>query len=126
GGIAALLIALTIFTAENVTDSVVALISFFNGLVLLVLFYKIIKITVKKDTATPNKLVKYITWILLVTLIFAFLEGLSYYISSGVKGLSNLGETAAGIIRTLIWYAIWSSYFKKSKRVAAYYGNNAK
>ncbi|MFH1692275.1 MAG: hypothetical protein ABIC68_06920, partial [Candidatus Omnitrophota bacterium] len=47
GGIAALLIALTIFTAENVTDSVVALISFFNGLVLLVLFYKIIKITVK-------------------------------------------------------------------------------
>jgi uncharacterized protein YqhQ len=62
------------------------------------------------------------SWILLVTLLFFIPE---LWLGNILYDGKVLAEIVKGVAKTLIWYCIWSSYFKKSKRVLAYYGKNA-
>lgn len=124
-GITILAIMLAIFIAGSAAKVIEYLISFFNVIAIVFLCFRIIKIVRKKETSTPKQIIKLMTWIVFTVSIFAFFEGIFYYFTLGINGLSNLSETFRDIIRILTWYAIWTNYFKKSKRVAAYYGANA-
>lgn len=87
----------------------------------------IIRIIRKKEAQTPNRVLRLLSWVLLLVFLFFIPE---YYLFSirqrgDVESQRQLAALIKGLVQTLAWYAIWSSYFKKSKRVLAYYGRNA-
>ena len=124
-GIFTLLFVLSILGAENFHETIEFSIAFFDALITLILCIKIVRAIKRKDTYIPNRMIQLMTWLVIFTALFAVCEGLFYYATLGVEGLSNLAETGKGLFRVLIWYVIWTDYFKKSKRVLAYYGQNA-
>ena len=121
-----LLFVLSIFAADNFSEAIEFVIAIFDAIIALILYIKIIKVMKKKETYTPNRIIKLMTWLVIFSAIFAACEGLLYYLTLGIKGLTELAETGKGLFRILIWYTIWTNYFKRSKRVLAYYGKNAK
>lgn len=124
-GIVTLLLVLSIFAVENFNEWIEFAIAFFDGLIALILSIKIVKVLRKRDAYVPNRIIKLMTCLVAFTAAFAVCEGAVYYLTLGVEGLSNLAETGKGLFRILIWYVIWTDYFKKSKRILAYYGQNA-
>lgn len=121
-----LLFAFSIFRTENTNKIIELLIAFFGGLVGVILYIGIVNVTREKSTYVPSRIIQLMRWVVIFTVVFAVCEGLLYYLTLGTEGLSNLIETGRGLIRILIWYFIWTNYLKESKRVLAYYGQNAK
>lgn len=67
--------------------------------------------------STPNK----IKWLMQLELAlqFIFTAGIFYAYKQGY-----ISEGPTPILISIAYYLIWSSYFKRSKRVLAHYGSN--
>lgn len=126
-GLTALIALLTMISVKTLIRTIEPMILFFYSIVITSLCFKIIKSIKKQTTETPRQIIKLLTWILSAAFIFTILEwSCNYFIPAPAESSSStIIELTGSIIRVLIWYAIWTSYFKKSKRVAAYYGANA-
>lgn len=74
----------------------------------------ILLIITKREEWVPKAVVRYLRIFFLVSLI-GFVLG--YYLYS--RGL--VPEKPASLFSDILYYLIWSSYFKKSKRVNGYY-----
>jgi hypothetical protein len=123
-----IILALLLFgvlAAENTTERIESFIALLGIAIYLILVVKMIKIIKIKEATTPVRIVNFMHLIIIFAVVFGLFEGIFYYLTQGVEGLSNLTETGRAIVRMLIWYAIWTSYLRKSKRVQAFYGKNA-
>jgi hypothetical protein len=111
-----------IFKVSKPLEIVAILIYYIGDGINAFLNFKIVKVITVKDAKTPNKVLTLVTWISLLTVLF-IIPGLWLdYILRGGKAATEMGK---GVIKVLVWYFIWTSYFQKSKRVFAYYGKNA-
>jgi len=72
-----------------------------------------------QERGTPQKLKFYIMFYFLSSMI---ITGLIIYLYT--KGYVT--EKPTSVFGDIVYFLIWSSYFKRSDRVNGYYGNNAK
>jgi hypothetical protein len=84
--------------------------------------YKIIKVTKKKEAVTPDRILRLLTYILLVGCLFAAPR---IYFARLVYGMPGVRGIVISVIEIIVWVFICATYFKKSKRVLAHYGKNA-
>jgi hypothetical protein len=84
--------------------------------------YKIIRAIKKREADTPNRLIRLLAFVLLVGVIFAVPE---IYFGRIVRGMEGVWEVVKAVIKVIIWFFVWTTYFRKSKRILAYYGKNA-
>ncbi len=126
-GLTVLIALLTMITAETFAQALEPVFLFFYSIMIILLCLRIVKALKIKAPETPGRIIKLLTWVLSAAFIYAILEWSYYYFSQGPSELSTTTTKSGGdVIRILIWYAIWTSYFKKSARVAKYYGLNTK
>jgi len=90
------------------------------AIIILVLIQRCVKI---KDPTIPKRIINLLLVLLGVALVFTVFQALAvyYFPYPGIdiaKELKDLSRHAASSASTC---AIWISYFKKSRRVAAYY-----
>ena len=96
-----------------------------NGLILFeiipdfVFSFLILRWLKNQDVSSPNKIKLLIGWELLCKLLVVIVVNYSFE-----KGYAS--EGAYPFIFSLLYYSIWVQYFKRSKRVLAFYGSNAK
>jgi len=126
---ASLIYALAIFAVGGGSKAMLVLIGLLHSIITVILCIKIVKILKIKELDTPQKVVKIMTWLVILAVIFAFCNILIYSFNDipeveDYSGLDRLARTVFRVIGAIIGYAIWKSYFKKSKRVIAYYGIN--
>ncbi len=96
-------------------ESVIAFIELIPDMVLAVVILLIIE---KKNKDVPSKIIKYLgIYIVASIIVYAFV----FYLYK----TEAIVEKPIGFWGSVIHYWIWSSYFKKSKRVNVYYGENA-
>lgn len=112
-----------LFMNTNVFFKVLLLIAYAISMFFL---YKIIIITRKKDETVPDNIVQLMSWGLLLNVIFSILEIFTFIALAGFNESSEmLTEFCTNLVRSVISYLIWTSYFQRSKRVCVYYGKNA-
>ena len=80
--------------------------------------YLIIKCLPVASADTPEQIKKLLGYYLAVSLVIGFSLTMAH--KSGY-----ITDKPSPFIGDLIYYAIWASYFKKSKRVKEFYGANA-
>ncbi|MBF0571080.1 MAG: multidrug efflux RND transporter permease subunit [Candidatus Omnitrophica bacterium] len=119
-GAAFLLICL--FKSVGLNDLITLCSFILVRIIYIYLFVQMIKAYKNKNSMTPNIIVNLMTQVIGVAIaaffIFVILE---YSFFS-----AHLLQTVLGLlISPICWYYIWKTYFKKSKRVALFYGNNA-
>ena len=118
-----LLYLLAIFRASNELDGIESLIYCINCGIVAFLSFEIIKLIRIQEPMTPDRVVRLMGWVLILAVLFIIPElCLDHVLTNG----KNTAEIGKDVIRVVVWYAIWSLYFKKSKRVLAYYGNKNK
>jgi len=100
------------------------LISVVDGIIYIVLISKILRILKTRDSMIPKKIIDYMGWILIFTFIFEFCHIGFYYYTLGYEASGNVAESGKVIVKMLFWYATWTAYLRKSKRVLAYYCKN--
>jgi len=121
-GVVSLLSLVAIFSTSRGLEAIETLIYGFDSVICAFLSFKIIKLVKKQEPLTPNRVVKIMSWFLIFTAIFIIPElWLDYLLNNG-KSATEIGKEC---VRVIIWYCIWTSYFKQSKRVLVYYGKNA-
>ena len=86
------------------------------------LVYKTIQETKKQEAVTPDRLVRLLACILLVVCLVAVPKIYLARLVVGVPGVKAALIVAGNIT---LWFCVWTAYFRKSKRVLAYYGKNA-
>lgn len=110
------------FTASG---KIVMLIYILDVIITAILIIKMVTMMRSKDSTVPAKITKLITLVLIFSLAFGVCEILVYLLTQGPSGLINFKDSAKAVIKTVVWYVVWTGYWKKSKRVLAYYGKNA-
>jgi len=124
-GLAILVHIFSFFTYENENQGIVTVLIILDLIIYIILAFRIIKNLGVKEKYVPGKIVENMTFILGFTMLFTILYGLLYYYYLGITERPVYDEELVRpLIRVLVWFAIWSSYFKRSKRVRAYYGSN--
>jgi len=89
---------------------------------LLFLIWKILRLLTVKAPEIPGRIVKKMLVFTIVAALFSLADTcFSYWI----YGMALSFRDARDFLRPIAWYLIWSSYFRKSKRVVAHYGANA-
>lgn len=84
----------------------------------LVVSIMVLKILSKPNKFIPTRVVTLLTYYVGASLL---MYGCVYYLFK----TEVVVEKPTSFWASVIYYAIWSSYFRKSKRVKAYYGENA-
>lgn len=95
-----------------------AIIGIFEFLPDLIFSIAIIRILTTQNQGIPGKIVKYLGYYLAASL-------LAYAVFYYLFKIEVVTEKPVSFFGSVFYYFIWSSYFKKSKRVKAYYGENA-
>jgi hypothetical protein len=114
-----------VLTKETYEHRLIYLILFIDGIVALVLAFRLVMILKIKEANTPERVTRILTWIVLLKTVFGLCEIIVGYLLFGANSLDFISEIANNIFRVLIYWAIWTNYFKKSKRVISYYRRNA-
>lgn len=96
-------------------EAVIAAVELIPDLIIPLLILQIIKI---KRKEIPQRLVKLLGIYLVCSLV---VYAVVYYLFK----TDVVADKPVSFWGSLIYYYIWLSYFKKSKRVKAYYGENA-
>ena len=99
---------------QELINSMAIMIELIPGTVMSFLIWRIVLI---KNDETPKKIKWLITFELALQLMFGAVLYLAYkqgYIS----------DQPTPVLLSVIYYFIWASYFKRSKRVFSYYGSN--
>ena len=121
----ALVALLSLFVLHGL-DAIRCIIFFILCGVLIFLSFKMIKLIRIQESMTPNIAVRFINWVSLLGVLVVIYNFWSGYVLASDKDMIKLiPELAGGFIKMVIWYSIWTLYFKHSKRVLAYYGKNA-
>jgi len=123
--IVGIVILFALLAPENRNEFWILVISLFDLTIAFYLFLKMVKMIKIKEKETPNRIVKIMNMIILMTLFFALIELCYYYFTVGIDGLSNFKDTAKSTLQMFTWYGIWTAYLNRSKRVLIYYGTNA-
>lgn len=119
-----ILLTVSIFKSESVFEFSAYLISIFDGVVSIVLNILILKIMKKKSIDTPSKMVKLMAYLVGFSALFVICLIMLYSLVLKMDAAAPVAEEGKGIFSVIIWFLIWSSYFKKSKRVFSYYSKN--
>jgi len=118
GGIIAIVMSLSIFLEDGLFETQLDLASFILEISPSLIFsFLILKVIKKREPHIPAKIKKYIGGYVVMSLLITLL--LNYLHSSGL-----ITDKPTTVLGDIIYYAIWVSYFKRSKRVAEYYGQN--
>ena len=118
----ALLFLVSLFESESATHFFSMFIYIPECIVSAVLLYKILRLIYIRDAAIPNRIVRLITWLTVLGILFIIPEMILEYAWAKELDYSEWGQIA---VRTLIYCFIWRGYFMKSQRVSVYYGQNA-
>jgi hypothetical protein len=84
--------------------------------------YKTIKAIKNQEGSVPNRIVRLLACVLLIPCLVAIPK---IYCARLVAGVPGVRAAVITVINVAIWFCIWVAYFRKSKRVFAYYGKNA-
>jgi hypothetical protein len=84
--------------------------------------YKIVRVIKKQEVDTPDRIARLLTCVLLVP---CFVVVPKIYFARLVAGAPGVRAAVITVINAAVWFCIWTAYFRKSKRVLAYYGKNA-
>jgi len=102
------------FSNQNLIDF--AMIGLESTPILLLSIFTL-KILNKKEGEVPGKVKSYLDYYLSATVVIYVILYISFS-----KG--QITEKPTPLLGDIIYYFIWTSYFKKSKRVKVYYGKN--
>lgn len=94
---------------------------FYAGLVVFTLVTLL-----KKEGGVPDKVIALLMGLYVTTVLLAVLELVAAHTAFGIEYSQGAPTFNARITGITLWYLIWMAYFKHSKRVLAYYGQNAK
>jgi len=97
------------------TDMIAALVESIPGLFISIVAIKLLTV---KSPQTPNKMVKMLGYYVTATIVI-------YAVLFYLHKTEQISEKPLSFWGSVIYYYIWSSYFKKSKRVNGYFGANA-
>lgn len=102
----------------------VVLTLFFRNVGVIAFLAFIIKFLKKQDSGTPGKIIRLIQGLSLYALIFAYISKVQRFQFEQGLGSEGNPNTRHSLLVLFIftWALVWIMYFKKSKRVAAYYG----
>ena len=103
------------YEENELKETFIYFFEFLPDFIIPIMILRILKI---KDEKTPDQVVKFLGYYVAVSLL---LYGIYYYLFE----TNMVAEKPVSFWSSVIYYFIWSSYFKKSKRVKAYYGANA-
>ncbi len=103
------------YEENELKDAFIGIFEFLPDLIFPIIIIRILKI---KNEKIPDEIVKYLGYYVAASLL---VYGIFYYLFK----TDVIAEKPVSFLSSLIYYYIWSSYFKKSKRVKAYYGANA-
>jgi len=118
-------LALQLFGPQIESSVLLNMIKLLHSFIEVHFILKIIKVIKIKEPNTPNSIILYMKWIVIFAFIFGIGTGILIYSASARVGLTVFSELAKTALMIIIFYLIWASYFRKSKRVCAYYGKNA-
>jgi len=105
---------------EGVVDRLVDLVALIFELSPGLIFsFLIVRALPVREPDIPARLKSLLGYYLGITLLF-------YVILTAAFKTGHLTDKPSPFIGDIVYYAIWASYFNKSKRVRAYYGANAK
>jgi len=114
-----------LFKAADFVHLIEASFLFLRAIFVAFLFSWLIRTVKKKDLVTPDETLGLMAWYFWVSLgVFLFVVILEYF-PLAVDPLKIVLSYGRVILSLLVWYGIWSTYLKKSKRALAYYGKNA-
>ena len=119
GTILVICIPISLFFIDNLFEKELDVVALLFEITPSMLFsFLIVKVIKIRETHIPAKIKKYIggyvVMSLLITLVLRYLYSLELITD----------KPTATFLGDIIYYAIWVSYFKRSKRVAEYYGQN--
>jgi len=103
------------FTSEDTLSLLVSFVEVIPAFVFSILILKIIK---DRDEETPFRISGYVKYNTVIALVIFIASMALFY-------LDVTPERPQSLLGTLIYYYIWTSYFKKSVRVKEYYGSSA-
>ncbi|MDM3871509.1 hypothetical protein QSV34_09085 [Porticoccus sp. W117] len=119
GVLVAALVVVTYFIDESVYGGLIGSIASLVELTPVIVFsILILKVVNHQEEGIPVKIKSYIGYYLLT----------SFLVAAGIASLYIMDlvpDKPASIFGDLIYYLIWSSYFKRSKRVRSFYGATA-
>ncbi|MBI5209031.1 MAG: DUF2569 family protein [Elusimicrobia bacterium] len=75
-----------------------------------------------RSPRTPARVIRLIGWIAALTVLFAFLEAGAALWANGGQWTDADTRSMRGSFHALVWCGVWTSYFRRSRRVRAYYG----
>ena len=119
-----LLLAVVRTIAENMPTATSALIFSLSLTISSILIFKMLKVLKIQESFVPKKIVNFIFLLTIFSISFSLLNFVSKFLFLGFNQETAM-ETSKQMINSIVWFLIWRSYFKKSKRVLAYYGKNA-
>ena len=90
--------------------------------IILSLLWKVLRLLKVKSPEVPAQIIKKILLVTVFTVAFSLVDVLS---GLWLYQTSPSASSLVGLVRPIVWYLIWSTYFRKSKRVQAHYGVNA-
>jgi hypothetical protein len=106
---------LNLYAENELFEAMITSIELIPDLVLTFMTLRILKI---REKDIPTRIVQYLSYYVGASLL---MYGFVYYLfKTGV-----VVEKPIGFWGTVIYFAIWNSYFKKSERVGVYYGGKA-
>ncbi|MEM7018272.1 MAG: DUF2569 family protein [Pseudomonadota bacterium] len=110
---------LLIFVPDTTTQEYIELTAGMLGSLPIFIFSVLIlrELPVQYET-TPEQIATYLKYLLALSLLTSAMLFLAYH-------MEYITERPAAILIDLIYYAIWVSYFRRSKRVKAHYGANS-
>ena len=90
--------------------------------VILSLLWKILRLLKVQSPKTPEQIAKKISLVAICAVIFSLVDTFS---GLWLFQMSLSFSSLMGLLRPIVWFLVWSSYFKKSKRVNSHYGVGA-
>ena len=103
----------------------VFLILLVNQVIVLILLFNILRKVKIKEQNIPEKIVRLLTWIFVTSFGFSVVAIILSYLFFESASSEFIMALVTNIVRILIYWAIWSNYFMKSKRVSSYYGRGS-
>lgn len=115
----------TIATSRTMELKIVYLILLANLIAYFILTLNILRIVKIKDEKIPEKIVRLLTWIIVLFVASSTIAGVLSYQFFGSVSSAFIKEIEGDIGRAIVSWIIWASYFMKSKRVNSYYGRGS-
>lgn len=100
---------------ESLRDFLLFILEFLPGMIFSILIFKALPI---QEFYIPSQITSYLRNNLLLSFLIALLLSTLYQ-----QGM--VSDKPGSVFGSIVYFAIWALYFKKSKRVREYYGDNA-